>query len=110
MTGYARALMKQIETMKSTLAAMHRDLEDYELRIRAQERIRERMSAEVYSEGAPVLTYEQAILQALLAALDATKGNKMRAAKILQINPKTVYHWIKKYGVVYRKKTKGQIG
>lgn len=49
---------------------------------------------------APQATWiEEAHRNAILAALNATKGNKLQAARLLDVEERTLYRMIKRYGI-----------
>lgn len=49
---------------------------------------------------APLATWiEEAHRNAILAALNATKGNKRQAARLLDVEERTLYRMIKRYGI-----------
>ncbi len=92
--------LRALKKARQEIALMHHQIEDMELEVR-------RVHTQVIKPAAAyvpttrdmkeaVISLEAARYRELHKALLATKGNKMRAAKLLGINVKTVYSMLQR--------------
>jgi len=97
--GNVRELMNALEVAFAYGRTERIRLEDLPSEISGRQSPQPQDASVVFDALAPIPTFEESERILLERALDATNGNKLRAAKMLGISRKQLYAKIKKYGI-----------